>query len=232
MIFRSSLSPSRWMGIDRRGGKPVPGIEEAWICRGRLWERIRGFILKLTKNSTWYASHNAIFWWNADRRKRRSPFPPPPDLSADAIDSFSPALDPLSSFSSSIHIFDKLWFFLDTSSYHLSYMRDIHLFLERERVGEEGENREIGRNLQIFFEVIRGLYTPLLFLFLSIFFFRRIESCNVAFSFPPTSIAKITLSRFIFLLPFLFRSVSASEQSGAKHISEHSGTYYRAALVR
>ena len=28
------------------------GIQEAWICRGCLRERIRGFILKLTKNST------------------------------------------------------------------------------------------------------------------------------------------------------------------------------------
>lgn len=64
MIFRSFLYN---VNGDRSTREAVPRIEEVWICRGSLWQRIREFILKLTKNGTWYASHNAIFWWNADK---------------------------------------------------------------------------------------------------------------------------------------------------------------------
>lgn len=86
MIFRSFLYN---VNGDRSTREAVPRIEEAWICRGSLWQRIRGFILKLTKNGTWYASHNAIFWWNADKetlpRSIATRFTP-------AHRSFSPAL--------------------------------------------------------------------------------------------------------------------------------------------
>lgn len=147
-------SAPRWMGIDRRG-KPSRGLRKHGFVVGACG---RG-----SADSSWNWRRIALdtrlttpFSDETPTEGNRSP-----DLSPTRyIRSLPPSiLPPLRSIS--LINFD----FLDTSSSPPSIVRARHSFIYifREKTG--GESREIRRNLQIFFELIRGLYSFFFFFF-------------------------------------------------------------------